>query len=103
MPPILLCVHLAAIFQHKSMEEQHWGEYCRMNCMALSQRMRQRDAMIGALEQTGRREKIVCAVAYIREIHNGDMEKLDWYRAMVTESHHRLGRKQWFVTTMMNH
>ncbi|GJW86262.1 hypothetical protein Tco_0161602 [Tanacetum coccineum] len=103
MPPIPLCVHLAAVFQHEAMEEQHWGEYCRRNSMELSERMRQRDAVIGALQQTGSREKIVRAVAYLREIQNGDMEKLDWYRAMVTESRHRLRRKQWFITTMMNH
>nr|GEW37708.1 hypothetical protein [Tanacetum cinerariifolium] len=85
------------------MEEQHWGEYCRRNCMELSERMRQIDAVIGALEQTGSREKIVRAVAYLREIQNGDVEKLDWYREMVIESRHRLRCKQWFITVMMNH
>ncbi|GJW06977.1 hypothetical protein Tco_1569400 [Tanacetum coccineum] len=82
MPPIPLCIHLATVFQHEAMEEQHWGEYCRRNCMALSERMRQIDAVIGALEQTASREKIVRAVAYLREIQNGDMEKLDWYMTM---------------------
>ncbi|GKC28735.1 hypothetical protein Tco_1036029, partial [Tanacetum coccineum] len=52
------------------------------NCMELSERMRQRDVMIGALEQTVSQEKLVHVVAYLREIQNGDMEKLDWYRAM---------------------
>ncbi|GJW47740.1 hypothetical protein Tco_0079386 [Tanacetum coccineum] len=103
MPPIPLCVHLAAVFQHEAMEEQHGGEYCRRNCMELSERMRQKDAVSGSLEQTVSREKIVRAVAYLKEIQNGDIEKLDWYRAMVTESRHRLRRKQWFITTMMNH
>ncbi|GKD03521.1 hypothetical protein Tco_1178495 [Tanacetum coccineum] len=77
------------------MEEQHRGEYYRRNCMELSGRMRQRDVAIGALEQTGSREKIIRAVAYLREIQNGDIEKLDWYRAMVTESRHHLRRKRW--------
>ncbi|GKD60192.1 hypothetical protein Tco_1297701, partial [Tanacetum coccineum] len=85
------------VFQHEAIKEQHWGEYCHRNCMELSERMRQIDATIGALQQTGSREKIVRAVAYLREIQNGDMEKLDWYRAMVIESRHRLRRKQWFI------
>ncbi|GKC69029.1 hypothetical protein Tco_1114912 [Tanacetum coccineum] len=55
------------------------------NCMELSERMRQKDVVIGVLEQTGSREKIVRAVAYLREIQNRDMEKLDWYREMVIE------------------
>ncbi|GKE43555.1 hypothetical protein Tco_1470839, partial [Tanacetum coccineum] len=84
MPPLPLCVHLVTVFQHEAIEEQHWGEYCHRNCMELSERMRQRDDVIGALEQTRSREKIICAVAYLREIQNGDMKKLDWYRAMVT-------------------
>nr|GEU70007.1 hypothetical protein [Tanacetum cinerariifolium] len=102
MPSIPLSVHLAAIFQHEAMEEQHWGEYYRRNCMELSERMRQRDVTIGALQQTGSRKKIVRVVAYLREIQNGDMEKLDWYRAMVIESRHRLRCKQWFIIVMMN-
>nr|GEX72475.1 hypothetical protein [Tanacetum cinerariifolium] len=52
MPPIPLCVHLAAVFQHEAMKEQHWDEYYRRNWMELSEKMRQRDAAIGALEQT---------------------------------------------------
>nr|GFC78631.1 hypothetical protein [Tanacetum cinerariifolium] len=77
MPPIPLCVHLAAVFQHEAIEEQHRDEYCRKNCMEISERMRKIDVVIGALEQTGSREKIIRVVAYLREIQNGDMEKLD--------------------------
>nr|GEW69070.1 hypothetical protein [Tanacetum cinerariifolium] len=78
MPLIPLFVHMATVFQHEDMEEQNWDEYCRRNCMELSEKMRQRDATIGALQQTRSREKIIRAIAYLREIQNGDMEKLDW-------------------------
>ncbi|GJS76671.1 hypothetical protein Tco_0726552 [Tanacetum coccineum] len=61
----------------EAMKEQHWGEYCHRNCMKLSERMRQIDAAIGALHHTGSRKKIVRVVAYLREIQNGDLEKLD--------------------------
>nr|GEW39394.1 hypothetical protein [Tanacetum cinerariifolium] len=75
--PYSTCTILTpSAFQHKAMEEQHWGEYCCRNCMKLSERMRQRDVVIGALEQTRSREKIVRVVAYLREIQNGDMENL---------------------------
>ncbi|GKA66220.1 hypothetical protein Tco_0766028 [Tanacetum coccineum] len=93
MPLIPSSVHLAAIFQREAIEEEHWGEYCRRYCMELSERMRQRDYAIVALKQTRNREKTVRAVAYLREIQIGDMEKLDWYMAMVMQSNNRLHRK----------
>nr|GEX97008.1 hypothetical protein [Tanacetum cinerariifolium] len=94
MAPIPLRVHLAAVFEREAMEEAHWGAFCRRNSMELIERIRQRDDAIANIQFVGNHHNIQTAVAYLRDIQLGDIGKLDWLRAMVVESDHRLRRKR---------
>nr|GEV56762.1 hypothetical protein [Tanacetum cinerariifolium] len=97
MPPITLNVHLAAVFEHDAMEEAHWGAFYRINCMELSERIRQRDDVIANIQFLRNRHNIQTVVAYLRELQLGDIGKLDWFRAMAVDSHHYLLCKRWFL------
>nr|GFA40710.1 hypothetical protein [Tanacetum cinerariifolium] len=95
MAPIPLRIHLATVFEQEAMEEAHWGAFCQRNNMELTERIRQRDDAIANVQFVGNHLNIKIVVTYLREIQLGDIRKLDWFRAMVVESDHRLSRKRW--------
>nr|GEW75985.1 reverse transcriptase domain-containing protein [Tanacetum cinerariifolium] len=96
--PIPLRVHLAAVFELEAMEEAHWGAFYQRNSMEPAERIMQRDDAIANIQIVGNHHNIQTDVAYLREIQLGDIGKLDWFRAIVVESDHRLRCKRWYIT-----
>ncbi|GJV88079.1 hypothetical protein Tco_1532017 [Tanacetum coccineum] len=90
MPPIPMSVHLAAVFEREALEEAHWGAFCHINYLELTERIRQREYAIANIQFVGNRYIIQTTVKFLREIQLGDIGKQDWLRAMVVESNQRL-------------
>ncbi|GJW18662.1 hypothetical protein Tco_0026098 [Tanacetum coccineum] len=90
------------IFEREAIKEAYWGAFCHTNCMELSERIRQRDDAIANIQFLGNRHNTQSVVAYLRDIQLGDIGKMDWFRAMMVDSHHRLLRKQRYITKFAN-
>ncbi|GKA93302.1 hypothetical protein Tco_0815288 [Tanacetum coccineum] len=76
MPLIPMSVHLVAVFEREALVEAHWGDFCNRNYLELSERIRQRDAVIENIQFVGNRQIIQSVVAFLREVQLGDIGKL---------------------------
>ncbi|GJZ88729.1 hypothetical protein Tco_0660511 [Tanacetum coccineum] len=66
-----------AVDRAEDLKEAHWGNFCHRNYLELSERIRQRDAVIENIQFVGNRQIIHTAVAFLREIQLEDIGKLD--------------------------